>query len=137
MYFQDGTFMSQSYFKETTAPTESECAIISSILSKVGEKWSVQTIVMLDKEKKRFSELKRGIPGISQKMLTSTLRSLERDGLVKRTVYPTVPATVEYELTELGYSLWKVVNALGQWSKDNVSEIIEARKYFDNSNEKN
>lgn len=127
--------MSQSHLKETAPPTESECATVSSILARVGDKWSVQTIVLLDKEKKRFSELKRGIPSISQKMLTSTLRSLERDGLVKRTVYPTVPVKVEYELTELGYSLWGVVDALGQWSIHNVGKIIEARQNFDQSNQ--
>lgn len=127
--------MSQSHLKETAPPTESECATVSSILARVGDKWSVQTIVLLDKEKKRFSELKRGIPSISQKMLTSTLRSLERDGLVKRTVYPTVPIKVEYELTELGYSLWAVVDALGQWSIHNVGKIIEARQNFDQSNQ--
>lgn len=126
--------MSQSYLEETSAPLESECSTIASILSRVGDKWSVQTIVMLDKEKKRFSELKRGIPNISQKMLTATLRNLERDGLVKRTIYPTVPAKVEYELTELGYSLWGVVDALGQWSKDHVGQIIQAREYFDQLN---
>lgn len=128
--------MSQSYFEESTAPSESECTTISSILSRVGDKWSVQTIVLLDKEKKRFSELKRGIPSISQKMLTATLRSLERDGLVKRTVYPTVPVKVEYELTELGYSLWGVVDALGQWSKDNVGKIVQARENFDKLNQR-
>ena len=126
--------MSQSYFEETKAPSESECSTISSILSRVGDKWSVQTIVLLDKEKKRFSELKRGIPSISQKMLTTTLRSLERDGLVKRTVYPTVPVKVEYELTELGYSLWGVLDALGQWAKDNVTKITQARENFDTLN---
>ena len=126
--------MSQSYFDETTAPSESECSTISSILSRIGDKWSVQTIVLLDKEKKRFSELKRGIPNISQKMLTATLRSLERDGLVKRTVYPTVPVKVEYQLTQLGYSLWGVVDALGKWSKNNVGEIIQAREHFDKLN---
>jgi len=124
--------MSQSYLKETSTPSESECSIISSILARVGDKWSIQTIVLLDKEKKRFSELKRSIPNISQKMLTTTLRSLERDGLVKRTVYPTVPVKVEYELTELGCSLWTVVDTLGRWSKQNVSKIIEARETFDN-----
>ena len=129
--------MTQSYLEETTAPTESQCATVSSILARVGDKWSVQTIVLLDKEKKRFSDLKRGIPNISQKMLTSTLRSLERDGLVKRTVYPTVPVKVEYELTELGYSLWSVVDALGQWSIHNVNKIIEARQQFDHTNREN
>ena len=129
--------MSQSYFDETTLPVESECATISSILARVGDKWSVQTIVLLDKDKKRFSELKKGIPNISQKMLTSTLRNLERDGLVKRTVYPTVPLKVEYELTALGYSLWQVVDALGQWAKNNVAEIIQARHIFDQGQQEN
>ena len=127
--------MSQSYLKETLVPSESECTTVSSILSRVGDKWSVQTIVLLDKEKKRFSELKKGIPNISQKMLTTTLRSLERDGLVKRTVYPTVPVKVEYELTPLGYSLWAVVDALGQWAKTNVKEIMQARVVFDKLNQ--
>lgn len=128
---QDGTFMSQSYFKETTPPSENNCATIASVLSRIGDKWSIQVIVLLDQNTKRFSEIKKEIPTISQKMLTSTLRNLERDGLVKRTVYPTMPVQVEYCLTELGQSLWHVVDKLGQWAIQHVDEIIESRANYD------
>jgi DNA-binding HxlR family transcriptional regulator len=111
-------------------PSE-ECPKISQVLARVGEKWSVLIIIMLAERPRRFSELKRAIGGISQRMLTLSLRGLERDGLVKRTVFPVVPPRVEYELTPLGRSLHAPVSALGEWVRNHLAEIDVARQAFD------
>lgn len=108
-----------------------ECPKVSQVLARVGEKWSVLIIIMLTERPRRFSELKRAIGGISQRMLTLSLRGLERDGLVKRTVYPVVPPRVEYELTPLGRSLHAPVSALGEWARNHLVEIDAARAAFD------
>ncbi|HWF98937.1 MAG TPA: helix-turn-helix domain-containing protein [Steroidobacteraceae bacterium] len=108
-----------------------ECPRISQVLARVGEKWSVLIIIMLTDGPHRFSELKRAIGGISQRMLTLSLRGLERDGLVKRTVFPVVPPRVEYELTALGRSLHAPVSALGEWARSHLAEIDGARAEFD------
>jgi len=107
------------------------CRTVTEILSRVGDKWSVQVVVQLGEGPKRFNELRRLVDGISQRMLTLTLRGLERDGLVTRTVYPTIPPRVDYELTGLGCSLLKTVRALGAWAIENRDEILEARRRFD------
>lgn len=109
------------------------CHTVTEILSRVGDKWSVQVVVQLGEGPKRFNELRRIVGGISQRMLTLTLRGLERDGLVTRTVYPTIPPRVEYRLTELGCSLLKTVRALGAWAIENRDQILEARRRFDMS----
>ena len=88
------------------------CQAVSAVLSRVGDKWSVLVVSILGRGSMRFNELKRAVDGVSQRMLTLTLRTLERDGLVMRTVYPTVPPRVEYELTALGRSLLQPVSAL-------------------------
>ena len=111
-------------------PSE-ECPKISQVLARIGEKWSVLIIIMLGERTRRFSELKRAIGGISQRMLTLSLRGLERDGLVKRTVFPVVPPRVEYELTPLGQSLRAPVSALGEWARSHLAEIDAAREAFD------
>ena len=111
------------------------CRAVGSVLSRVGDKWSVFVIMMLIDGPQRFNELKRKINGISQRMLTLTLRGLERDGLVTRTVFPTIPPRVDYELTDLGRGLWLPVEALGQWARDHQSEIEDARARFDRRNE--
>ncbi|HTX05368.1 MAG TPA: helix-turn-helix domain-containing protein [Steroidobacteraceae bacterium] len=111
-------------------PSE-ECPKISQVLARVGEKWSVLIIIMLAERSRRFSELKRAIGGVSQRMLTLSLRGLERDGLVKRTVFPVVPPRVEYELTPLGQSLRVPVSALGEWARGHLAEIDAAREAFD------
>jgi DNA-binding HxlR family transcriptional regulator len=111
-------------------PSE-ECPKISQVLARIGEKWSVLIIIMLAQRPHRFSELKRAIGGVSQRMLTLSLRGLERDGLVKRTVFPVVPPRVEYELTPLGRSLHSSVRALGEWARAHLSEIDAARDAFD------
>jgi len=94
-------------------------------------KWSVLIIVLLGDGPKRFNEIKRMVGGISQRMLTLTLRGLERDGLVKRTQFPTIPPRVDYELTQLGRSLWDAVKPLGEWAQGHVRHITKARAAFD------
>jgi DNA-binding HxlR family transcriptional regulator len=102
------------------------------VLTRIADKWTMLVITLLaENEKLRFSELRRQIEGISQKMLTQTLRGLERDGLVTRTVYPTVPVTVEYRLTDLGLSLAETVSAIRLWAYANMDEIEAARERYD------
>lgn len=111
--------------------TSPECRAVNSVLARVGDKWSVLIIVLLGDGPRRFSEIKRMVGGISQRMLTLTLRGLERDGLVTRTVIPTIPPRVDYALTPLGDSLWRAVEPLGLWARSHVSEIHKAREKFD------
>jgi len=113
------------------AHLEGDCRGVASILARVGDKWSVLVIMLLGDGPRRFNELKRMVGGISQRMLTLTLRGLERDGLVTRTVFPTIPPRVDYELTYLGRGLWKPVEALGKWAHDHQREIENARARFD------
>jgi len=108
-----------------------DCRAVSSILARVGDKWTVLIVVLLGDGPKRFNEIKRMVGGISQRMLTFTLRGLERDGLVTRTVFPTTPQRVDYELTKLGSTLWKAVEPLGGWAREHVSEILKSRNRFD------
>jgi DNA-binding HxlR family transcriptional regulator len=112
------------------------CQAVNSVLARVGDKWSVLIIVLLGDGKLRFSEMKRMVGGISQRMLTLTLRGLERDGIVKRTIFPTIPPRVEYELTELGRSLRCAVVPLGTWAQQHVGDIHRARETFDQAAEK-
>jgi DNA-binding HxlR family transcriptional regulator len=114
---------------------DSDCRGVASILSRVGDKWSVFVIMLLGEGPRRFNEIKRTIDGISQRMLTLTLRGLERDGLVTRTVFPTIPPRVDYELTDLGRGLSKPVEALGKWAFEHRTEIESARARFDGRNE--
>jgi DNA-binding HxlR family transcriptional regulator len=100
-------------------------------LDRIGDKWSVLTIGMLQDGPLRFSELRRGVDGISQRMLTRTVRQLERDGLVTRTVYPTIPPRVEYALTPLGETLIPRVLALAEWAVLNYEEIDRRREAYD------
>jgi DNA-binding HxlR family transcriptional regulator len=109
----------------------SDCQSVNEILARVGDKWSVLVVSLLGDGSMRFSELRRLIGGISQKMLTTTLRGLERDGFVTRTVTPTIPPRVDYELTALGRDLLVPVRALGDWAKRNRSRVEEARARFD------
>ena len=113
------------------AQVSEDCRAVSEILSRIGDKWTVLVVQVLGRGPARFSELRRAIGGISQKMLTSTLRQLERDGLATRTVYPTIPPRVDYELTDLGRSLLVPVNALGEWARENRMRIDAARQRFD------
>ena len=108
-----------------------DCRAVSSVLARVCDKWSVLIIVLLGDGPKRFNEIKRMIGGISQRMLTLTLRGLERDGLVKRTQFPTIPPRVDYELTQLGQSLWEAVKPLGAWAQGHIQHIANAQAEFD------
>jgi DNA-binding HxlR family transcriptional regulator len=112
-------------------PASEDCRALSSILARVGDKWTVLIVVLLGDGPKRFNEIKRMVGGISQRMLTLTLRGLERDGLVKRTQFPTIPPRVDYELTQLGQSLWDAVKPLGEWAQGHVKHITKARAAFD------
>lgn len=107
---------------------------IRDVLDRIGDKWSVLVIVELASGVRRFRELQRAIDGISQRMLTLTVRRLERDGLVSRTVYPTVPAQVTYELTERGNSLTMLVKQLADWSAEHKDAIGASRELYDHQN---
>lgn len=111
--------------------TPDSCRAVTDILNRVGDKWTVNVVRHLGVRKMRFSELRRMLDGVSQKMLTTTLRNLERDGFVTRTVYPTIPPKVEYALTDLGHDLLKPVAALGRWAADNRERVEAARTAFD------
>jgi DNA-binding HxlR family transcriptional regulator len=117
------------------AETE-DCRRISEMLSRIGDKWSVLVVVYLGEESRRFSELRRMIGGISQKMLTVTLRKLERDGFVSRTIHPTRPPSVDYRLTELGRELLVPVAGIADWTRANMRRIDEARRQYDRQPEK-
>ena len=108
-----------------------DCRAVSEVLDRVGDKWSVLVVTMLGDGPKRFNELRRAIASISQRMLTLTLRGLERDGLVTRTVFATIPPRVDYALTELGRSLLVPVHGLGLWARQNRDRIQQARIAFD------
>jgi DNA-binding HxlR family transcriptional regulator len=113
-----------------------DCRAVSEILARVGDKWTVLVVSVLGDGPKRFSEIRRALGSISQRMLTLTLRGLERDGLVTRTVFPTIPPRVDYELTKLGRSLLKPVNGLGLWARQNRAAIEDARRQFDAADSK-
>lgn len=110
-----------------------DCRAVSAILQRVGDKWTVLVVTTLGKGPMRFNALRHAIGGISQKMLTTTLRSLERDGFATRTVFPTIPPRVDYELTELGRELLVPVTALGEWARANTDRINAARARFDST----
>jgi DNA-binding HxlR family transcriptional regulator len=109
------------------------CRAASEVLARVGSKWTVLVVWTLGGGPKRFNELRKALGSISQRMLTLTLRALERDGLVTRTVFPTIPPRVEYELTKLGRSLLVPVSELGLWARKNRSAIQNARQRYDTS----
>jgi DNA-binding HxlR family transcriptional regulator len=117
--------------KQSTLHQTEPCRRISEILSRIGDKWSLLVIRQLGDGALRFSEIKRSLGSISQKMLTATLRGLERDGFVSRTVFPTVPPRVDYELTALGRDLLQPVTILADWALKNAERIERARKRFD------
>src|ERR1043165_278160 len=108
-----------------------ECRAVSEVLSRVGDKWTILVVNELGNGPRRFNEIRRALGSISQRMLTLTLRNLERDGLVTRTVFPTIPPKVEYELTALGRSLLVPVSGIGLWARQNRDAIQKARQRFD------
>jgi DNA-binding HxlR family transcriptional regulator len=125
---QEGTPMSPRNIKAHRAQA---CPAVREVLNRVGDKWSVQIVDLLGEGSMRFSDLRRAIEGISQRMLTLTLRGLERDGLVTRTVFPEIPPRVEYELTRLGKTLLEPISALADWAEAHRTSIQEARQKFD------
>jgi DNA-binding HxlR family transcriptional regulator len=112
-------------------PTSPACRTISSLLARIGDKWTVLVVQTLGDGPRRFNQLRREIPSVSQRMLTLTLRNLERDGLVSRTVTPSIPPRVDYELTALGHSLQKPICALASWALGNVEAIEQAQRRYD------
>ncbi|WP_274628039.1 winged helix-turn-helix transcriptional regulator [Arvimicrobium flavum] len=108
-----------------------DCRAISDVLQRLGDKWTVLVVSQLGEGAMRFNELRRTIGNISQKMLTTTLRDLEQDGFVTRTVYPTVPPRVEYALTDLGRDLLEPVHGLIEWAKANRERMDEAKRRFE------
>lgn len=108
-----------------------QCDQVRGVLARTSDKWSVLVIMLLGEGPRRFNEIKRQVDGVSQRMLTLTLRGLERDGLVIRTVTPSLPPRVDYELTPVGRSLLEPVRALGAWAMDHIACIQAARAEFD------
>lgn len=118
--------MKSSYLEVTAT-----CARLTCALARIGDKWTVQIVMQLEAGPQRFGTLRRAIGGISQKMLAQTLKGLERDGFVTRTVYPTKPPSVEYALTELGCEMVVPVKLLGTWVSTNLDRIDNARQHYD------
>ena len=112
-------------------PNNPACRVISGLLQRIGDKWTVLVVTTLAKGSRRFNELRREIPAVSQRMLTLTLRNLERDGLVSRTVTPTIPPRVDYELTELGGSLVGPLHGIEMWALAHVEDIHAAHARFE------
>ena len=117
--------------QESPARHQYNCRAMSDILGRIGDKWSVLVIGRLAGGTMRFNELRRSIDGISQRMLTLTLRNLERDGLVTRTLYPEIPPRVEYDLTPLGQTLIETIGALWDWSAEHYDDVVAARASYD------
>lgn len=123
---QEGTSMLPGTLHEPE-----DCRAVSEVLARIGDKWTVLVVGVLGGGPKQFNEIRRALGSISQRMLTLTLRGLERDGLVTRTVFPTIPPRVDYELTVLGCSLLEPVNGLGLWARRNRAAIQRARQQYD------
>jgi len=115
---------------QTGNPYAADCPT-RLILDRVGDKWAVLLLGLLREEPMRFNALRRSIAGISQKMLSQTLKSLERDGLVKRHAIATVPVTVEYSITPLGVTLAKAVDPLRHWAETHVKDVLAAQHHYD------
>lgn len=137
MIVEEGTVSSPTHLCGTEGDydvlqwdTRHDCKV-RQILARIADKWSLLVIALLDRSTLRFTELRRGIDGISQRMLTTTLRQLERDGLVRRTVYPVVPPRVDYELTPLGVTLHATIQSLVTWTENHQQEIAVARADYD------
>lgn len=133
---EEGTFGSDSYCADTGGgdahqwDTRQDCEV-RQILDRIADKWSLLTIALLEQRSLRFMELSRAIDGVSQRMLTQTLRHLERDGIVRRTVWATVPPRVDYELTPLGATLYGTIKPLVDWTEAHQIEIAVARNRYD------
>ena len=128
---QERKNLSPSHKIVTSDDRHSACRRVTPVLNRVGDKWSMQVVMNLADGPRRFTELKRALDGISQRMLTLTLRGLERDGMVSRHVTPTIPPRVDYQLTELGISLRGPVRALGAWAMEHIDCILAAQQRYD------
>ena len=129
---QGGTFLEPGHNH-----VPSECSRIAPVLSRIGDKWTILVVMLLGEGPMRFNELRRRVGGISQRMLTLTVRGLERDGFVTRTVFPTIPPRVDYELTPLGHSLLTPIRELGSWAMQNIDLIEDAQRRFDQASGQN
>lgn len=125
--------MRHSHLLETTTPWDvcNRGCPTRQVLDRIADKWTVLVILRLTERTHRFGDLRRSVDGISQKVLTNTLRGLERDGLVKRRLYASVPPKVEYSLTELGRSLCGLVSGICHWAEDNMDRVHTAREVYD------
>jgi DNA-binding HxlR family transcriptional regulator len=112
-------------------PLHQDCQKVRQVLARASEKWSMLVVMLLRDGPRRFNDIKRNTGGISQQMLTRTLRGLERDGMVTRTIFPTSPPQVEYRLTDLGHSMSEPVLAFGRWVQEHLAEVDAARERFD------
>ena len=132
---EDGTSATPRHSRRTGQRTVEQTATceIRDLLDRLADKWSLLVVELLGDGTHRFTELKRRVDGISQRMLTLTLRQLERDGLITRTVHPVVPPRVDYELTLLGRSLLEAIQPLVIWTRANRDEIVGARQRYDRS----
>ncbi|EME63807.1 winged helix-turn-helix transcriptional regulator [Amycolatopsis decaplanina] len=127
-----GTFDERRIFEEWVAVHGRDCPS-RTVIEALANKWALYVLGAIRRYERpmRFSELRRLLDGITQKMLTQTLRSLERDGLIRRDVYPTVPPRVEYGLTPLGVDVGRLTNAVAEWAVENVDQIVASRSAFD------
>ncbi|MDB6060362.1 MAG: HxlR family transcriptional regulator [Verrucomicrobiaceae bacterium] len=123
--------MSSAKTNAPSSPDAKPCKALGNILDRVGDKWTVMVVGNLSNGPMRFNALQRAVAGVSHRMLTLTLRGLERDGLVRRTAFATVPPRVDYELTALGHSLKPLLEVLAEWAKTNQVAIEHARELFD------
>jgi DNA-binding HxlR family transcriptional regulator len=123
--------MTQPQQATATPDDAANCKALGRILDRIADKWTIMVVGVLSQGTMRFNALQRSIPGISHRMLTLTLRGLERDGLLTRTAYATIPPRVDYELTEAGHSLREPLMALGAWARVRQSDIEAAQRNFD------
>jgi DNA-binding HxlR family transcriptional regulator len=125
--------LSDTHKRVRTAQEKENCKVVVEMLSRIGDKWTVMIVGALAEGTMRYTEIHRGIDGISQRMLTLTLKGLEEDGLVARTVYPTIPPRVEYALTPMGRTLTRPLFALYQWTMEHRPAMLQARKAYANA----
>lgn len=111
---------------------ETECRVVRAVIRHIYGKWTIPVIFVMGSETRRFNQIHRSLPGVSQRMLTVTVRQLERDGLLTRTTYPTIPPTVEYQLTSIGLNLLHFLDELTQWARSNQHAIQAAQDRYDN-----
>ncbi len=104
------------------------------LLDRIGDKWTVLTLGLIREHPRRFNAMRRDIEGLTQKMLSQTLKTMERDGLITRTVWPTTPVSVEYAITPLGQTLVETLESLQRWARDHIGEVVRAQERYDGQN---